>query len=1064
MRFQWTIRRRLLSLVFSVALPLMILVFLNAAAEILAVAGEPSDVATAKITNVITRNILLSIAVVIVALLTARLIMRRIEPPLQALIGAARAASAGNDYVVVEPAPDRDLADLAIAFNQMAASRKEATAQLEQAAARYRELFENSRDALFVIDVEGRTVDANAAAGRLTGYTLEDMQVIKPLDLVPLDMRESPAQRLRRYQEAQGLREMILVTHDGARVPVEVAVTPINYRGQVALLGAARDISERRRAEEGLVRLSQRILTLNEAGLRMQETFDARAILGIVGDELRRQRFDCLLADLVDPPERGAGRSSDARTVQVRYVSSPDWEAAFYDATGMRLIGYTISITGQIERRAIEQQQTVMIEDAHKILESGMPRERRADALAMFTRLRLTRAVFAPLVVDRQVKAILFVTGHDLQEVDTPAIAAFARQVAVTLENAQLYAEATQKTEEVEALNEIADIVSRSLDLPAVLDAALTTLRRVVDYDRAAIYLDDGRQLTVAAARGYPDEASAAPQALPRTDPHYTRLAETREPSIVPDLAESVISNQLSVISGVSAAAPGRAALRSWMGVPLLAQDNLIGFISIDKQQAAYFDAAHAGRAQAFAQIAATAIEKARLFDRERRALGELSALAGITEAGLSVLRLDDMLHELIRRVVASTEAAAGMILLLEGNRLVARAAIGLDPEVVGHVETVGHGFAGRIAATGRSLIVADAQTDSLVDNPFIRDAGIQTMLGVPLKASASGDASGAPRVLGVAHIDFKSVRAIEATEIARFEVMADRAARAIENVQLVERISAHAEELEQRVAERTRELEQALAKVREADRMKSQLLSTVSHELRTPLASIKGYVTTLIDYRDRLADATLEEFLHIVDEESDRLRELVENLLDMSRIEAGVLHIHPELTRLTPVVERALAALQPKLAGREVSIDALDHLPDVMIDSTRIQQVLSNLLDNAAKYSRPGTPIHISVAAGATHVTVGVRDRGVGIPPEHAQKIFDRFYRIENAGIRSAGGIGLGLAISRGLVEAHGGRMWVDSVAGQGSTFYFSIPVAANGDALTQVRVQGVALGSDAR
>ena len=1087
MRFQWTIRRRLLSLVFSVALPLMILVVFNAVAEILAVAGEPSDVATAKITNVITRNVLLSIAVVIVALLTARLIMRRIEPPLQALIGAARAVSAGNDDVVVAPAPDLDLAALALAFNQMVASRKEATAQIEQAAARYRELFENSRDALFVIDLDGRTVDANAAAVRLTGYTLDDMQVIKPLDLVPIDVRESPAQRLRRYQEAPSLREVILITRDGARTPVEVAVTPITYRGRVALLGAARDISERRRAEEGLVRLSQRILTLNEAGLRMQETFDAKAILDIVGDELRRQRFDCLLADLVDPAGRPAvrgastGAGSNARTAQVRYVSNPEWEAAFHETIGMRLIGYTFSISGQVERRAIEQQQTVMIEDAHKILESGIPRERRADALDMFTSLRLTRAVFAPLVVDRQVKAVLLVAGHDLQEVDTPAIAAFARQVAVTLENAQLYAEATQKTEEVEALNEIADIVSRSLDLPAVLDAALTTLRRVVDYDSAAIYLDDGWQLTVAAARGYPDEMIAAPHTLPLSDRHYVRLSETREPSIVPDPAERPAGRgastgvpsaalQGSASSSVSAgehlaAAPGRA--QSWMGVPLLAQDNLIGFISIEKRQAGTFDAAHAGRAQAFAQIAATAIEKARLFDRERRALGELSALAGITEAGLSVLRLDDMLHELIRRVVASTGAAAGMILLLEGNRLVARAAVGLDPEVVGHVETVGHGFAGRIAATGRSLIIADAQIDSLVANPFIREAGIQTMLGVPLKASVSGDASGAPRVLGVAHIDFKSVRALEATEIARFEVMADRAARAIENAQLVERISAHAEELERRVAERTRELELALAKVREADRMKSQLLSTVSHELRTPLASIKGYVTTLIDYRDRLGNALQEEFLHIVDEESDRLRELVENLLDMSRIEAGVLRIHPELTRLTPVVERALAALQPKLAGREVSIDALDDLPDVMIDSTRIQQVLSNLLDNAAKYSLPGTPIHISVSSDTTRVTVGVHDRGVGIPPEHAEQIFDRFYRIENAGIRSAGGIGLGLAISRGLIEAHGGRMWVDSLAGRGSTFYFSIPVVRERDAPTEVSgvkvlAQGDAPGSD--
>lgn len=1022
MRFQWTIRRRLISLVVSVALPLIAMIVLNGAAEILDVSGAPPEVASAKIANVLVRNVLLAVAVVIVAVLMARLIIRRIEPPLQALVDAARAVSAGDDDVVVAPAADRDLADLAVAFNHMVARRKEAMAQVAQAAARYQELFENSRDALFVIDLEGRTVDANTAALRLTGYTREEMQAITALDPVPFDAHESPHDRLRRYQEAQGLREIILVSRDGRRVPVEVAITPITYQGQIALLGAARDISERRQAEERLVRLSQRILTLNEAGLRLQESFDARAILKVVGEELRQQHFDCLLADLSD----------DRTTAQVRFVSSPEWETAFRAAIGRDLIGYTFPLSSPTARAAIEQQQTVMVEDAHKVLETGVPRERRREALDLFTRLRLTRAVFAPLVIDRRVTAILLIAGHDLQEVDTPAIASFARQVAVTLENAQLYAQATQKTEEVEALNEIAAIVGRSLDLPAVLEATLTQLRRVIDYDSAAIYLDDSRLLTVAAARGHLDAVNPARDSLPRNNSYYEYLSATREPLIVSDA---------NVSQHFASTAVGEA--HSWMGVPLLAQGELIGFLSIDKRQTGYFTDESARRAQAFAQIAATAIENARLFDRERRALNELSALAGITEAGLSVLRLDDMLYELIRRMVLSTGAAAGMILLRDGDRLVARAAIGLDPDVVGRVEKVGEGFSGRIAATAQPLIASSAEVDALSDDPIMRQANIKTMVGVPLKAPPTGDAAQAARVVGVAHIEFKTERAMAATELARFEVMADRAARAIENAQLVARISAYAGQLEQRVAERTRELEQALARVREADQLKSQLLSTVSHELRTPLASIKGYVTTLIDYRERLQTATQDEFLHIIDEEADRLRELVENLLDMSRIEAGVLRIHPEPTRLTPVIERALAVLQPKLAGREVGVDALDALPDVIIDASRIQQVLSNLIDNAAKYSPPGTPISIQVDADDTHLVVGVRDRGPGIAPEHAEKIFDRFYRIENAGIRSTGGIGLGLAICRGLIEAHGGRMWVDSAPGRGSTFFFSIPVA---------------------
>ena len=1014
MRFQWTIRRRLISLVVSVALPLMIMIILNALAEILAVSGEPRDIAYAKIANVVARNVLLSIAVVIVALLMARLIIRRIQPPLQALIDAARAVSAGNDEVTVEPAADRDLADLAIAFNQMIARRKEATAQLAQAAERYRELFENSRDALFVIDLEGRTIDANAAATRLIGYTLDEMRATKVLDLVPVDERESKPERLRRYQEAPGQREIILVTRDGRHVPIEVAITPIAYQGQVALLGAARDISERRRAEDNLVRLSQRIFTLNEAGLRLQSTFDARAILRIIGEELSSQRFDCLLASL----------NPDGWSAQVTFVSNPNWDSSFQELAGVPLVGYTFPVTSPIAQRAIGQQQAVVVEDVHKILSAEMLPAVRARTQDMLTRLRLARAIFAPLVIGRRAQAILIIAGHDLQEVDTPAFAAFARQVAVTLENAQLYAEATQKTEEVAALNEIAAIVSRSLDLPAVLDAALSQLRRVVDYDRAAIYLDDGRRLVVAASRSQEDATPPVRDLLPRNNSYYEYLSSTREPMIVSDA--NVSEQFASTVAGTP---------HSWMGVPLLAQGSLIGFVSIDKNQPAYFTAEHARRAQAFAQIAATAIENARLFDRERRALDELSALAGITEAGLSVLRLDDMLHELIRRVVKSTGAAAGMILLVEGDHLVTRAVVGLDPSVVGQVEKVGQGFGGRIAATAQTLIIADAQTDPLADSPPIRQAGIQTMLGVPLKASG--------RVVGVAHIDFKAVRAIEATEIARFEVMADRAARAIENAQLVKRISAYAEELERRVAERTRDLERALAKVQEADKLKSQLLSTVSHELRTPLASIKGYVTTLIDYRERLQAATQDEFLQIIDSEADRLRELVENLLDMTRIEAGVLRIHPEPTSLPLILERALTTLQPKLAERQVSVETPESLPEVTIDPTRIQQVFSNLVDNAAKYSPPGSPIAIRVTCDDREAIVSVHDHGPGILPEHAERIFDRFYRVETAGIRSTGGIGLGLAISRGLIEAHGGQLWVESRPGEGSTFYFSIPIA---------------------
>lgn len=977
-----------------------------------------SAIAYAHVNDAKARSVLLATLIILIAFLGIWSLIRQIEPPLKSLLSDAHLITESDDQIFVGPPAIRDLAELADVFNKLATQRKADSTQSKVATVRNHEIFDNNRDALFVIDLEGHTVDANAAALRLSGRSLSDLRHNNAFDLVPRDAKDSVADRVQRYEQAHGTHDTILITRDGREVPVEVAVTPIMFEGKTALLAAARDVSERRRAEDRLLRLSQRILTLSESGLRMQETLNQDEIYAVIGDELRSQNFNCILAFLSD----------DQQSARIHYVSDENWETRFRQALDMELIGYTFPVDAPLAKRILLRQQTFMME-TRSLLASGLASDLQPVAHAVFEELNITRAILAPLLLKRRVTAILMVTGLDIREVDTPAIASFARQAGVTLENARLYAKATQNAVELGALNRIAAIVSRSLDLPAVLDAVLTQLHSIIEYDSAAVYLDSGTQFVIADSRGYPKQRRALRQPYEPSDLLFQELSQTREAIIVSDVNTSQYF--MPIFSDTSL--PSFAA---WMGVPLFALGELIGFLSIHKQKPDAFTTDSARRAQAFAQIAGSAIENARLYDREKRALSELSALAGITEVGLSVLQLNELLYELIRRVVKSTGAAAGMILLIDGgDHLVTRAAVGLDPAAIGYAQEIGQGFAGRIVATGQSLIIIDAQTDPQIQNPFITEAQIKTVLGVPLKAM--------DEVVGVAHIDFKTVRQIEDAEIQRFEVMADRAARAIENAQLVGRISRYAEELEQRVIDRTRELEHATAKAQEADKLKSQLLSIVSHELRTPLASIKGYVTTILDHRDRLQSATQTEFLQIIDSETDRLTELVENLLDMSRIEAGVLRIHPEPMALTPVIERALLALQPKLAGHTLEVEMDNSSPDVVIDAGRIQQVLSNLLDNAVKYSPPGSLVRISVKTNETHVTVGIHDKGPGILPEHAQKIFDRFYRIEDARIRHTGGFGLGLAISRALIEEHGGELWLESKPNQGTSFFISLPIA---------------------
>jgi len=229
----------------------------------------------------------------------------------------------------------------------------------------------------------------------------------------------------------------------------------------------------------------------------------------------------------------------------------------------------------------------------------------------------------------------------------------------------------------------------------------------------------------------------------------------------------------------------------------------------------------------------------------------------------------------------------------------------------------------------------------------------------------------------------------------------------------------------------------------KELDRLKSQLLSTVSHELRTPLASIKGFATTLLRQDVAWDDDTRREFLAIIDQESDRLSELIGNLLDMARVEAGTLRVEPEPTSLRPIVEETVRTYSVMTSQHQFQIEMPRRLPQVMADPGRVRQVLRNLLENAVKYSPAGGSITVTAEVHPDAVQIGVTDRGIGIQPEHLDRVFDRFYQVDSASTRKVGGSGLGLSICKAIVEAHKGRIWVDSRVGIGSSFYFTLPLA---------------------
>jgi two-component system, OmpR family, sensor histidine kinase KdpD len=292
--------------------------------------------------------------------------------------------------------------------------------------------------------------------------------------------------------------------------------------------------------------------------------------------------------------------------------------------------------------------------------------------------------------------------------------------------------------------------------------------------------------------------------------------------------------------------------------------------------------------------------------------------------------------------------------------------------------------------------------------------------LYLPLAASA-----GTVGVLGLSPADRSTFD--DPTTRQLLEGFAGQAALALERALLAERSQAEQVEVQ-------------------AERLRTSLLSSLSHDLRTPLGAIRGAASSLLEEPTAMTETTRRDLLQTILEEAQRMNRLIGNLLDMIRVESGALQVQREWQPLEETVGVALIRLEERLRDHPVAVHLPPDLPLVPVDGVLIEQVFINLLENAAKYTPPGTPIEITAAVvggGAEPaVRVDVADRGPGLPPGQEARVFDKFYRVPGV---AAGGVGLGLTICRGIITAHGGRIWAENRSGGGAVFRFTLPLGGS-------------------
>lgn len=400
----------------------------------------------------------------------------------------------------------------------------------------------------------------------------------------------------------------------------------------------------------------------------------------------------------------------------------------------------------------------------------------------------------------------------------------------------------------------------------------------------------------------------------------------------------------------------------------------------------------------------------------QKRLDDDRSALESLTQEALAHLGLEELLNALLDRIAEALAVDTVAILLLSERDgvLEARAARGIEEEVERGVRIpVGSGFAGRIAKEAKPVVLEDVEHSEVL-NPILLEKHVASLLGVPLLVQG--------RVIGVLHVGTLTRREFTQNDTRFLQVVADRVALAIEHARLYD--EARQARSDADAAER-------------ALRARDEFISVAAHELKTPMTSVKAAAQLVKrSFREVPLTPSQTRSLDIIDRQITKLARLVVQLLDTVRIESGRVELQLAPTDLVAVVRDVAEEARTLSDRHEISVTAPRELT-ALVDAMRIEQVLLNLLDNAVKFTPDGGTIQVHLEHTGANAVLSVRDHGLGVPPEHRNKLFDRFYQAHP----DRSGMGLGLYITRQIVERHGGTIYAESPAGGGTRFVVSIP-----------------------